>query len=112
MATFRNSETGFMFIDNDDYEIELNQDNYFVWLSRNEPLKDMAQLTDPRDDLSWAWFRFDVGDETFNQLDMIARQVGSVVLRETVTEDVQTVFDALHTFTDDDFDHLLEGSDE
>lgn len=110
MAAFRNSGEGFMFVDNEGYEIELNQDNYWVWLNREQPLMDMAQVSDDRDGLSWSWFRLDQGDETFNQMDMMARKVGSVILRETVTEDVQTVFDQRHSFDDidDHFEELLD----
>ena len=113
MAQFRDSENGYKFVDEEGYEIEMNQDNYWVWLNREQPLLDMAQLQDERDGLSWPWFRLDVGDETFNQLDMMARKVGTVVLRETVTEDVQTVFDKRHAFDniDDAWDEL-EGLDE
>lgn len=113
MAKFENSENGFKFVDNDDYEIPLHQNNFFVWLNREQPLMDMAQLEDDRDGLSWSWFRMDVGLDTFNQLDMMARQVGSVILRETVTEDIQTVFNARHSFEnlDEAWDEL-EGHDE
>lgn len=112
MATFNNSENGYRFIDNDGYEIELTEDNYFVWLSRDEPLKDMAQVDDDRDGLSWSWFRYDVGDEMFNTLDTMARKVGTVVLKSTVTEDISQVFDQRHRFTDEEINDLLRGSDE
>lgn len=111
MATFSNSENGFNFVDDDGYEIPLNQDNFFMWLSREQPLKDMAQVTDDRDDLSWSWFRYDVGEETFERLNHMAFQVGSFILRDTVTEDVQMVFDARHNFENVE-DHLDELSDE
>ena len=113
MATFRDSENGYKFVDNDGYEIEMNQDNFWVWLNREQPLMDMAQLEDDRDGDSWAWFRMDVGEETFEQLNHMAFMVGSYILRETVTEDVQQVFDRRHSFDDiDECWEELEGLDE
>lgn len=108
---FYNSETGYNFDSGDGLDLELDQNNYWLWLSRAEPYMDMAQVTDPRDDESWTWFRCDVGDETFNSLDMMARKIGSVVLRETPTEDVQDVFHARHSFEDIE-EHLEELNDE
>lgn len=111
MATFNNSETGgFRFIDNDDFEIELNQDNFWVWLHRDEPHYDMAQVEDPRDQLSWYWHRWDVDADTFNQLDMMARQVGRVVLGSTANDDIIQIFDNKHQVTDENIDNFFEES--
>lgn len=100
MARFHDTEFGYGFDSEDGLDMELHQDNYWVWLSRSEPRMDMAQVTDPRDNESWFWFREQVGDETFNDLDMMARKVGSVVLRATPTEDVQDVWHSRYACPD------------
>lgn len=111
MARFINHEEGFGF-DADDYLIPLNQDNYWVWLHRDEPHYDMAQVEDDRDGLSWYWHRWDVGDETFNQLDMMARKVGCVVLRSEANDQIKQIFDNKHQVNDDELDQLLGSEDE
>lgn len=111
MGKFINHEQGFAFEDSEGYQIPLNQDNYWVWLHREEPLKDMAQVEDDRDGLSWYFFRYDHA-ESFDQLDMMARKVGVVVLRSFPMETIETVFENQHQLTDDDFNALLDGSDE
>ena len=111
MGKFIDHNEGYAFQDNEGYIVPLNDQNYWVWLHREEPLKDMAQVEDDRDGLSWYFFRYD-HLEVFDQLDMMARKVGRVILSSHPVEGVEKVFESQHRLTDDDFDKLLEPQDE
>ena len=111
-ARFYQEGDSYFFESNDGLDMELDTDNYWVWLNRSIPLMDMAQVTDPRDDESWTWFRYDMENDDFNDLDMIARKVGSVILRQNPTEDVELVFHNRHQIRDGELEGLLDDGKE
>lgn len=112
MARFIDHNEGYAFEDNEGYQIPLNDQNYWVWLHREEPLKDMAQVEDDRDGLSWYFFRFDHA-ESFDSLDMMARKVGRVILGSHPVEGVELVFNNQHRIDTDEIQGFLDGiSDE
>lgn len=92
MARFYEQDPGYWFDSGDGLDMLLHQDNFWVWENRTEPALDMAQVTDPRDSLSWYWFREQLGEDEFEKLSDMAFKIGSFVLRDTPTEDVQDVW--------------------
>lgn len=101
MGSFHSTEFGYGFESGDGVDVELNQHNFWVWINRSEPFMDMVQVTDPRDDRPWTWFREKVGDETFDEIETMARTVGSIILRATPTEEMQDVWHSRYAAPDD-----------
>lgn len=111
MPRFFDRDDKYMFTPDEEYMIELNQNNLLLHKHRSIGafLIDQVCVEDDRDGEWWVWYRYDYAGspEVFETMAELAERVGTVVLRETPFEHVQNQFNARHQFTDEDWDDLL-----
>lgn len=118
MATIRNGENGGyeFYVDEHDLTIELDENNTVGYLHRDEDYEthDMVGIQDPTDEMWWTWFRAQYLEDTqtFEMMMEVAQQIGTVLLRDTPLTETEEKFNNRFRFTDDDFEQLLDGSDE
>jgi hypothetical protein len=93
----------------DEIEIPLHENNFLANIHRQASYMDRLGVEDPRDNLFFVWYRSDQDPEVFNQMLRVAMEVGSVLLRDTPTTEVEAQFDRLHQLSDDEFTQFLEG---
>lgn len=110
-ARFYERDQQYRFESGDGLDEAITDKNFWFWKNREKPQYDMAQMLDPRDGLNWYWHRFDVGDETIDQLEKIALAAGRFVLGSEPEEGVVQVFENKHQITDEELNQLLDGSD-
>lgn len=109
-----------------DYTQKLGDENFIAYLHREEPLYDLVQIQDERDEEWWSWWRFSASEKEFKALVDIAERVGYVVLMNTAGDNTLEAFHRRHghdqlthtdlvaltdeeaqLFTDGDFEQLL-----
>jgi len=78
-----------------------------------DAIYDRVAVLDPRDELHYQYWRYDLGDETFTQLEYVVRRCGSFLVRQTALENIRNAFDASpnHRFNEDEFTQFLEAQD-
>ena len=90
---------------NGEVDMRLNNDNFLAnlhevmsfegWIAETEDhIYDRVAVEDPEDKEWWILWRAEHGDETFAKLEFMARRCGSLLIRQTVLEQVKTQFDA------------------
>ena len=94
------------------FEVKLTEDNFFANMHRDLPLMDRIAIEDPRDSMSWYWWRCDQNEEVFNSMMFICMGIGTILLRGTPMQGISDLFDNTHQIQDGEFDQLLGGSSE
>lgn len=108
----------------DGLDMQLNEDNLFGnlheemgedFIIRKTPdhIYDRIGVLDPRDEMQWQWWRVDLGDEAFEQIEYVCRRIGSFLVRQTALDVLKDQFDATpaHQLQDNELDQLLGDSD-
>lgn len=105
----KQSEAGveYWFIPDGGEEYQLDQDNCFANFHRDEKYKDRFCVLDEVDGGWFQWWRHSESEESFSEMEDIALAVGSVLMRNTATVEVNSLFEQrfLH-FTDQDWQRL------
>jgi len=91
--------------------VELNENNLWGNMHREQPWLDRVAVEDPRDNLAWSWFRADEDPDTFDRMMGVVLEVGSVLIRATAVTDLSNLFDNKHQIQDTEIDELLGGED-
>lgn len=88
------------------FSIQLTENNLMAHVHRLEPLKDRVGIEDPRDRMWWHWVRYEQDPEVFDEMLSTAKLIGSVLMRDTPTQETELLFNNRVRFTDDDWARL------
>ena len=108
------SDEGKFFFDTQEeppFIVELNENNFYGNMHREAPYMDRLAIEDPRDGLSWSWWRCDQDPEVFDHMMGVCLEIGSLLMRSTPFENVSDLFDNAHQISDTEIEGLLGESD-
>lgn len=119
---FEQGEPAEYYFEEDETVVKLDNNNFFANIhevmnmdmtvsATPDHVYDRVAVQDPEDEEWWVYWKYDMGAEEFAKLEFIARRCGSMLVRQEVLPSVQSLFEAAHSFDDDDFNHLLEAGD-
>lgn len=111
------------FYENDEVTVQLNETTFIGNLHETmmpdmtiaesyDSVYDRVAVQDPTDNLYWSFWRIDVGDEKFTELEYVLRRCGSFLVRQTALQSTIDVFNSNHGLglNDDDLAKFLEAS--
>lgn len=117
MARFYDKETenGVEFwFENGELDFQLHEDNLLANIHQDMTWDgwDRVAVEDPRDQAWWQWWKADFMEsdqrrELFLQMASVAAAVGTILVRQTATVQLQNLFENSHQITDEEFNKFL-----
>jgi len=99
------------FIDPKGNVIPVNQETCFIYMSEADDDADCIQLIDPKDELSYLWFRGEIGDERFDTICLGIGRLVTMVCTLVPGKGIVDQYEATLLQDVRNIDHVPEGWD-